>query len=236
MLQFLANAGAAAQGIASVASALGIGGGDKRPRFKQQIQAQVDLEKELAKNKKYVMDRYEEAGIHPMYAVGAMPSSSASFSLGESGGGSTTAQKIADMGQGVSRAAAQWQTKEQRELEKISASLSLENQQLQNERLRSEIGLMRGAGNAPGAPDPNAPVKPFREILWPSGRKTMGWSTEMGQMLENDPLLIPQAYGHSLSEFGIQDIQDWWANQKKSWTRGPKQRHSGKFLYKKGGK
>lgn len=94
----------------------------------------------------------EEAGIHPLYAIGAA-SAGSPVSLDVGGGYADTGkqQAMADMGQGLSRAASAWLTRGEREMEKFSAKLQLENQQLQNDRLRSEIALM-GSAATPGMP------------------------------------------------------------------------------------
>lgn len=89
----------------------------------------------------------EKAGLHPLAALGMSPANYSPVVVGGSDQGATDA--INTMGQGVQRAVQAYQSKEQRQLEMASASLSLENQQLQNERLRSEIALMQ-PGSPPG--------------------------------------------------------------------------------------
>lgn len=93
---------------------------------------------------------FKEAGIHPVYglgggaAMGQMP--------GVQIGGQTSNEKgmstMQNLGQGLSRVASAYLSREEREIAQVSASLDLENKRLQNARLASEIQLM----NAPGTP------------------------------------------------------------------------------------
>lgn len=95
------------------------------------------------------MDAARENNIHPIVALGGNftgPQAQAQF--GESGG-TDWGSVLDSAGQGVSRAVAAAASREEREIAKASAKLSLENQELQNARLRSEIALMHQAGQPP---------------------------------------------------------------------------------------
>nr|QJB20682.1 MAG: DNA pilot protein [Microvirus sp.] len=89
---------------------------------------------------------WKAAGIHPLAGLGL--STPAAPAFGQVGGndGPDWGSRLSEMGQGVSRAAAAFASREEREMAKASGVLQLENQQLQNDRLRSEIALMHSAG------------------------------------------------------------------------------------------
>lgn len=96
---------------------------------------------------------WKEAGIHPLAGLGmASPGAPAVGTFGQDTGssGRDWGQIMSDMGQGVSRAVAAYATREEREMARYSSALQLENQQLQNDRLRSEIALMHAPGSPPG--------------------------------------------------------------------------------------
>lgn len=96
------------------------------------------------------MQNAKEHGIHPLVALGIPPQGGAVFGYGGQDQGPNKFDKIAEMGQGISRAAHAWMTRGEREMSKMSAELSLENQALQNDRLRSEIALLKQPGSPPG--------------------------------------------------------------------------------------
>lgn len=99
----------------------------------------------------YQVAGWKKAGIHPLAGLGlSTPSAPAVAAIGGDDAGSKWGRALSDVGQGVSRAVAAYASREEREMAKMSAGLQLENQQLQNDRLRSEIALMHQAGTPPG--------------------------------------------------------------------------------------
>lgn len=91
--------------------------------------------------------------IHPLTALGIQPSvSGITNSIGSMDDSSSSrwGDALNEAGQGISRAVAAYSSREEREMSKISAKLQLENQELQNARLRSEIALMHSPGSPPG--------------------------------------------------------------------------------------
>lgn len=104
----------------------------------------------LDKNRfSWITEGAQKAGIHPLAAMGMQPVSLSPTPVFGDSGGSDKFGAIADMGQGISRAVTAWTSKEERQMAAQSAALQLENQQLQNDRLRSEISLMN-TGGTPG--------------------------------------------------------------------------------------
>lgn len=100
--------------------------------------------KEFAQNRlQWMVEDAQKAGIHPLAALG-MGSPSPAFST------DNQFDRIAEMGQGISRAVDSFATSEDRDLLRKSAVLDLENKSLQNDRLRSEIALMQQPGTPPG--------------------------------------------------------------------------------------
>lgn len=103
----------------------------------------------------YQMQGWKNAGIHPLAGMGMPTVGPSSFSVG---GEASAGDIAAGIGNGVSRAVEAWQSKEERQFARISSALSLENMQLQNDRLRAEIALASSPGTAPGmAVDPFMP-------------------------------------------------------------------------------
>lgn len=91
--------------------------------------------------------------IHPLTMLG-VPMSGGQVTGEFGSSGPSKSERMAEIGQGVSRAVSAYAGREQREMEKMSAKLQLENQQLQNDRLRSEIALMHSPGSPPGIAAP----------------------------------------------------------------------------------
>jgi hypothetical protein len=136
--------------ISAGSSLLGsvFGGKKKGPSLEDIQNANVRQEDMLFDSR---MENAKQHGIHPLVMLGIPPSGGGTF--GFSGGESSEPskfEKMAEMGQGISRAAHAWLTREEREMGKISAQLQLENQALQNDRLRSEIALLHQPGSPPG--------------------------------------------------------------------------------------
>lgn len=138
--------------ISAGSSLLGglIGGGEKRPRYKDAIQAgyystMKDFEARMDASKKY--------GLHPSLTLGVPTANSpAPFQAGTD---DRVGAGIREMGQGISRAVEAGAYKEDRAVARESAALQLTNQRLQNERLMSEIALMNHARTPGLARDPS---------------------------------------------------------------------------------
>lgn len=151
----------------------GLGGGQKRPRYLDAVKGLLGTDKRSRLQNGLVkgdiistseaqgiheanmlrakMASARELGIHPLSMLGIPSSGVPSLPLsGGDGGGSDRLAAASEMGQGISRAVAAYATREEREMAKASSALTLENQQLQNERLRSEIALMHAPGSPPG--------------------------------------------------------------------------------------
>jgi len=151
--------------ISAGSSLLGsvFGGKKKGPSLEDIQNANVRQEDMLFDSR---MENAKQHGIHPLVMLGIPPSGGSTFAFG--GGESSepsTAEKMAEMGQGVSRAAHAWLTREERELGKVSAQLQVENQALQNDRLRSEIALLHQPGSPPGQFGTTDPRYPGRNDL-----------------------------------------------------------------------
>lgn len=101
---------------------------------------------------------FKEAGIHPVYglgggaAMGQMPG----INIGGGGANEEAMSHMQTLGQGLSRVASAYLSREEREVAQASAALGLENQKLQNDRLRSEIALMNAPGQGPGLSETSA--------------------------------------------------------------------------------
>lgn len=89
------------------------------------------------------------AGVHPAIALGLPGHSVPGTVVGDTSSSSRGRDAFESLGQGVSRAVEAMATKEDRLLARTSAALAVKNQQLQNDRLASEIALMN-TGSTPG--------------------------------------------------------------------------------------
>lgn len=139
----------------AIAAGLDIAGGllgskgtsRKRERDSAIIASEVALD-HSRKAPSAAVEGFRAAGIHPLFGltgtsgVTAMPS----YSTPADSGGPNFAQ----VGQGIARAATAFTGRAERAIAEKSAQLGLENQELQNQRLRSEIGLMNQPGRGPG--------------------------------------------------------------------------------------
>lgn len=145
----------------------GNGGGRSRERDSHVI-ARQEAEITARRMPSFVAEGLRQAGIHPVVGLGG----GAQFpTVGAIGGGSSrdTGAAIANMGQGISRAASAYVSPEDRQTAKMSAALQLENQHLQNERLRSEIALMHTGGTPGISSDPDADARYPKQSHMPLG-------------------------------------------------------------------
>ena len=177
-LSSLGTLGNAAGGIGQFLGGLGsvFGGKKKGPSHADQLAFNNQIVRGTIAN---TVGAAKEAGIHPLAALGINPASGAGFQIGNDSTGPDIGSAIANMGQGIGRATAAYQSKEQRLMEQASATLSLENQQLQNDRLRSEIRLINQPATPP--PIPNA----FQDYRMPDGSLITGKSEGASQGFED---------------------------------------------------
>lgn len=156
---FLSSLGGAAglgqlmSGASSLLGGLFGGGKSKGPSLRDQAELGLWYERHRPEA---LMKGAEMAGIHPLVAFGISPGGGPSFQIGGQDG-PTMADRMEQMGQGISRAASAFVPRSQRQMMEASARLSLENQALQNDRLRSEIALMHAPGTPAGMDDPRYP-------------------------------------------------------------------------------
>lgn len=142
----LSGAGSFASGLSSL-----FGGGGPSPR-KQMAEAYNMKIRELTELPSYQVRGYQYAGIHPLYGMGTQPIPFNPQVIGQESkdiGGA-----LERMGQGIDRAAAAYSSKKARAVADASAELTLENQQLQNEALRTQIAGSRQAIIRSGATVP----------------------------------------------------------------------------------
>lgn len=175
------------------------GGGDDGPTLWQQYNEKEQSSYRMAENlpEKQVLG-FRKAGIHPLAGLGIPSGGSGGMAqVGGDSSGRNFADYAAEAGQGISRAVAAYASREEREMAIASSKLSLENMELQNARLASEVALMRQAGTPPGfsAMNPDAPDARYslqkdrpigygdqapilREAINPSGHKIRVWNEE----------------------------------------------------------
>lgn len=142
--------------LSGVSGLFGRGSGQNNKAMWSQLNAMKEVEEDRAYNLPAIMAAgWKKAGIHPLAGMGINLGSGPSFSVG--GGGSDSPAAMMDsMGQGITRAASAFSTREQKLMESVSAGLAIENQQLQNDRLRAEIQQMTAVGSPPARPNLDA--------------------------------------------------------------------------------
>lgn len=114
------------------------------------MRLQYDYQRLL--NQTGVQDRVNDAraaGIHPVYAMGSNINPGSVQAVGDGSTGSSWQDSFSNMGQDLSRAASVYQSKEERQFQNISNSLTIERQSIENDILRADLALKR-AGTAPG--------------------------------------------------------------------------------------
>jgi len=167
----------------------------------------------------WVVEGAKAAGLHPLAVLGMGGMSAPVGGIGQE---KESAAQI--IGTGLSRAAAAYQPQEEKVVARKAASLQVENMELQNARLRSEIALMNQAGTPPSIPTDG--IKPSRSTLdnyvspydkavidaelrgapefWHNGSRY--WSPSTLQQMEADYLRVPIEYinraGRDFQNFG----------------------------------
>lgn len=143
------SAGSIVSGIGKIASAFG-GGKSALKQMNQQSEVARRHQQYLDISRPtWMVKGAKDAGVHPLTVFGSQAGAPASASFG-SFSGSSVADNLQQMGQGVSSIAHAYSTREEKSLATQSAALGVENQKLQNDRLRSEIALMNQPGRASG--------------------------------------------------------------------------------------
>ena len=160
----LASIGQAAGGIGQLASGISslFGGskGSKAPSLHEQGEEMVMRTGQIAQaDIKGRVAAAREAGLHPLVALGVPSASAPSFAVGFGGDSEKPdyGSALENMGQGVSRAAGALFDKAERAYIAVDRKLNLENKELQNEYIRSQIRQM----NAPGDRDWETPCPIF---------------------------------------------------------------------------
>lgn len=154
----LGGLGQAAGGVAGL-----FGGGGNNNSYLSYINAHQDREFQRAAMQdgiKWRVNDAKEAGIHPLYALGAPTFSPSPTSINTSSGGADlTPEYLKQMGQGLERAIHSTLTPGERGLDaagKIMQAQQIERGELSNELLRAQIAAQRAllTGSQVGPPNP----------------------------------------------------------------------------------
>lgn len=121
-----------------------LGGGDKRPRYKQAIEAQIDSALEMPKA---MVKGAKMAGIHPLYAMG-VPTHSPSATVQDS---SPLSQALPQIGQDIGRAISAKETDVDR-LNKRLLLAQIKGQEIDNAFKASQARTLTQPGSPPGSP------------------------------------------------------------------------------------
>lgn len=137
----LGSIGGVASGVGKVLGGLGIGGGEKRPRYKDALNAQMWADRNAWDVK---MQKAKEYGIHPLAALGVSPAASPAGYLP-----SPDRFDPSEIGQGIQRAANVGRDNIQRELDEAA----LEHAKLSNDFLKTQIaGSLQAISNSGSVP------------------------------------------------------------------------------------
>lgn len=110
---------------------------------------QIALQREFAQNGiRWRVEDAKKAGLHPLAALGATGANYTPVTATYSDPGNPFADSARQMGQNLSRSIMATRTQEERKM----TALQLENQQLQNDYLRSQIAMNNSAQVGPGLP------------------------------------------------------------------------------------
>lgn len=203
--------------IAAAAPAVGqaigglLGGGDG-PGLGEQNKTQLLWDKKRATElPSAVVAGAEKAGLHPLAALGMNMSGGVGASVG--GGGPSPGQKAAALGEGISSAVSRYQSAEDQALARSYSKAQLQNLELQNSRLASEVRLMNQPSQPPALSRSifDGQTGPFDHAMvqaelrgdpdfWFQGRRN--WTQSMLNQMEADYLAVPQAYlGRAYRDF-----------------------------------
>lgn len=131
--QFASAFGPIGQAVGAIGSLIG---GSKSPSRKREFDSYVLQQRAHRENIQPLSDAYKAAGFHPLLSVGQSPTlASAAVNAGEP----NTAARLGEFGQNIGRAAAAYQTADERAYTSTVQNMTLERMGLENELLRSQI-------------------------------------------------------------------------------------------------
>lgn len=158
----------------------------------------------------------KEAGVHPAIALGLPGHSVPGTVVGDTSSSNRRGDAFRELGQGVSRAVEAAATKEDRLLARTSAALAVKNQQLQNDRLASEIALMNssrtpGITRNPHMPGQGDVVAVPKEIVANTGSDEKGVSPSRQVMNYKGYRINPMS--QALADAGMDEGPANWVYQ-----------------------
>ena len=130
---------------------------DANTRAEYQADLNRRMQYEFAQNGiRWKVEDAKQAGIHPLYALGANTVSYSPVSVGSGNPDMSMANAVSAMGQDVSRAVNATRTAPERvdAFNKTIQDLTVTNMQLKNEQLRSQIAKLNQGGGTPPFPSP----------------------------------------------------------------------------------
>lgn len=201
-------------GLSAVSSIAGMFGGSKqkRPQAEEEV-AHLHNRRDMSLSEAYALHQSnmmasdmksrmaaaDKYGINKLMMLGVNPASmGAPQSVFGGDSGPSVGDRVASMGAGLSRAAEAMMSKEDRVINRQSAMLQLENQKLQNDRLRSEISLMSQPGSPPSqwqsAHDAAAGKSATRYFVNTPDGPVMNWTDDVLRQMESDYVRVPLEY------------------------------------------
>lgn len=155
ILGALASGGSFLSGAGNFLSGLGIGGGGQSNARASRLAVEAEEraiynQERLDKHRpSWIVEGAKAAGVNPLVALGMQPIGPSSGVVGDTGGRSDLGSRLADAGQGISRASEALMSGEERKFTRAVQMQQLQRGSLENELLASQIALSR-AQLAPG--------------------------------------------------------------------------------------
>lgn len=119
----------------------------------QLAQQQMAMQREFAQQGvRWRVDDARQAGVHPLFALGAQTHSYSPVSVGGGSSDNSMGDAIASAGQNIGRAVQSEMTAGEREKAAAADALTLEKAGLENELLRTQIGSLKQAQLGPALP------------------------------------------------------------------------------------
>lgn len=160
----------------------GIGGlfGSDGPGISEQLYEQREHQQQLDwKRPSWIVHGAKQAGLHPLAVLGSQVAGGAQAPFSVPDPNARALQSLSDMGQGLGTAVNAYSSREEKALQLKSQALAVENQELQNQRLRAENAVTmtgRPAGMSlnplmPGQADSGVRLVPKEDTLNLSGNQ-----------------------------------------------------------------
>lgn len=200
--------GSLLSGIGGIASAFGGGGSNYKGQVGM-MNAQARISREDIPLR---VKAYTDAGIHPLYGMSGQQFTPTPVTVGEE---PSAGERLAHMGQNISRAASAYTTSSERAFKKASDALTLENMKLQNDLLRAQTTAIGSPSNPPipGPSDVDALAGQSATRGLPGYERHVSPDAGFSRTRNGDIAVVPsQDVKNRIEDMAIPEIQ-WYLRQ-----------------------